>query len=55
MSGFDLMVNCAKRLVQLKFKRYVALVVLARKIQLIGAKIRKKSLERQRRLERIAA
>lgn len=37
------------------FKRYVALAVLARNIQLIGAKIRKKSLERQRRLERIAA
>ena len=37
------------------FKRYVALAVLARNIQLIGAKIRQKSLERQRRLERIAA
>jgi hypothetical protein len=37
------------------FKRYVALAVLARNIQLIGAKIRQKSLARQRRLERIAA
>jgi hypothetical protein len=37
------------------FKRYVALAVLARNIQLIGAKIRQKSLEHQRRLERIAA
>jgi hypothetical protein len=37
------------------FKRYVALAVLARNIQLIGAKIRQKSLERRRRLERLAA
>jgi hypothetical protein len=35
--------------------RYIALAVLVRNIQLIGAKIRQKSLERQRRLERIAA
>ena len=37
------------------FKRYVALAVLARNIQLLGAKIRQRSLERQRRLERLAA
>ncbi len=37
------------------FKRYVALAVLARNIQLIGAKIRQKSLERQRRFELRAA
>ena len=37
------------------FKRYVALAVLARNIQILGAKIRQKSLERQRRLERMAA
>ncbi len=37
------------------FKRYVALAVLARNIQILGAKIRQRSLDRQRRLERIAA
>jgi len=37
------------------FKRYVALAVLARNIQNLGAKLRQKSLERQRRLERLAA
>lgn len=37
------------------FKRYVALAVLARNIQILGAKLRQRSLERQKRLERIAA
>jgi hypothetical protein len=37
------------------FKRYVALAVLARNIQLLGAKIRQRSLERRRQLERLAA
>lgn len=37
------------------FKRYVALAVLARNIQLIGAKIRQKSIDRQRRVKRLAA
>jgi len=37
------------------FKRYVALAVLARNIQILGAKLRQRSLERQRRLERLAA
>jgi transposase, IS5 family len=37
------------------FKRYVALAVLARNIQILGAKIRQRSLEHQRRLERLAA
>lgn len=37
------------------FKRYVSLDVLARNIQILGAKLRQRSLERQRRLERRAA
>jgi len=37
------------------YKRYVALAVLARNIQILGAKLRQRSLERQRRLERLAA
>jgi len=37
------------------FKRYVALAVLARNIQLLGAMIRKKRLKRERRLQRLAA
>jgi hypothetical protein len=37
------------------FKRYVALAVLARNIQILGAKIRQRSLEQQRRIERRAA
>jgi len=37
------------------FKRYVALAVVARNIQILGAKLRQRSLERQRRLERLAA
>jgi hypothetical protein len=37
------------------FECYIALAVLARNIQLIGARIFQKSLERQRRLERQAS
>jgi hypothetical protein len=37
------------------FKRYVALAVLARNIQILGAKLRQSGLERQRRLERLAS
>lgn len=37
------------------FKRYVSLAVLARNIQILGAKLRLKSMERQRRLERKVA
>lgn len=37
------------------FKRYVALAVLARNIQILGAKLRQKSLDHQRRLEKLAA
>jgi len=37
------------------FKRYVALAVLARNIQILGAKLRQRSLARQRRLDRLAA
>lgn len=37
------------------FKRYVALAVVARNIQILGAKLRQRSLECQRRLERLAA
>ena len=38
------------------FKRYVALAVVARNIQIIGAKLRKKVLEKQKRIEeRMAA
>jgi IS5 family transposase len=37
------------------FKRYVALAVLARNIQILGAKLRQKSLDRQRRLTRLIA
>jgi len=37
------------------FKRYVALAVLARNIQLLGAKIRQRSLDHQRRLLQLAA
>jgi IS5 family transposase len=37
------------------FKRYVALAVLARNIQILGAKLRQRSLERQRCLEQLAA
>ena len=37
------------------FKRYVALAMLARNIQILGAKIRQKSIERQRRHECLAA
>jgi transposase, IS5 family len=37
------------------FKRYIALAVLARNIQILGAKIRQKSFEHQKRLERLAA
>ena len=37
------------------FKRYVALAVLARNIQILGAKLRQRSLMRRRRHERLAA
>jgi len=38
------------------FKRYIALAVVARNIQILGAKLRNKSLEKQKRLEeRLAA
>jgi hypothetical protein len=37
------------------FKRYVALAVLARNIQLLGTMIRKKLLKHERRLQRLAA
>jgi len=37
------------------FKRYVALAVVARNIQILGAKLRQIGLARQRRLERLAA
>lgn len=37
------------------FKRYVALAVLARNIQILGAKLRQRSLEHQRRLDGLAA
>jgi transposase, IS5 family len=37
------------------FKRYVALAVLARNVQILGAELRQRSLKRQRRLERLAA
>ncbi len=37
------------------FKRYVALAVVARNIQILGANLRQRSLECKRRLERLAA
>lgn len=37
------------------FKRYVALAVLARNIQLLGAMLRQRHLKRERRLQRLAA
>ncbi len=49
--GFDRCLDCGLS----PFKRYVALVMLARNIQIVGASLRKKSFAHQRGFERLAA